>query len=298
MLDRIHLEIIDALSRTGSLTSAAGELHLTQPALTHSIRKLEQLSGAVLWQREGRRLRLTQAGEHLQRTARLLLPQLRETEAALTAYGAGKRGRLRLGVECHPCFEWLVGIINGFLRDWEDVELDVTRQFQFDGLQALQEHAIDLLVSPDSIPRPGIEYFSIHQFEQQLLLGSDHRLADAAWVAPADLASETLLTYPIPLERLDVYTRFLIPAGVEPAQRIPVETIEVMVQMAAAGRGVTTCPDWLIQRYRSENPVSGVRLGAEGIHKSLYLACRSSDTAIPYIQDFLERSRSPRENQG
>ncbi|AFG38324.1 LysR family transcriptional regulator [Spirochaeta africana] len=292
MLERVHLEIIDALDRTGSLTRAADQLNLTQPALTHSIRKLEGLTGATLWQREGRTLRLTQAGQHLLRSARQLLPGLQETEATLQAYGTGKRGRLRLGVECHPCFEWLVGIINGFLQAWEDVELDVTRQFQFDGLQALQERAIDLLVTPDHIPRDGLRYQSIHRYELQLLTAADHPLAGRPHIQPQDLAAETLLTYPIAAERLDVYTRFLNPAGIQPRERKIVETIEIMVQLAAAGRGVSTFPDWLIQRHARTSPVTGIRLGSSGIQKELYLVCREEDREIPYIQDFLERSRA------
>ncbi|MFW6363729.1 MAG: LysR family transcriptional regulator [Spirochaeta sp.] len=291
MIDRIHLEILEALYRTGSLTRAAEELHLTQPALTHSIRKLERRTGTELWKREGRNLRLTQAGEHLVRTARQLLPQLRETEAALAAYAAGKRGRLRLGVECHPCFEWLVGIIDRFLHNWPDVELDVTREFQFDGLEALLDHAVDILVTPDRVPRDKVVYHKIQDFELQLLVPDTHALAERTYVMPEDIAHETLFTYPIPLERLDVYTAFLNPAGVRPAVHKPVETIEIMVQLVAAGRGVSTFPDWLIRKYARTNPVSGVRLGERGIQKELYLACRSEDEEISFIQGFLRQGK-------
>ena len=65
MLERIHLAIVQEVDRQGSLTAAAGALHLTQSALSHAVRKLEEQLGTALWIREGRSLRPTQAGEYL-----------------------------------------------------------------------------------------------------------------------------------------------------------------------------------------------------------------------------------------
>lgn len=294
MIERIHLQIIEALARCGSLSKAADELHLTQPALTHSIRKLESLSGSRLWERRGRRLQLTQAGSMLLSLAEIVLPRFRSAESDLKAYGQGRRGRLRLGVECHPCYEWLVGSIEHFLVTWPDVELDVTRSFQFDGLSALQEYEIDLMVSPDYIPRQGLKYIAIHDFELQLVSAVSHPLAAVAeargWVEAEDLATAVLFAYPITIERLDVYTQFLQPAGVLPGEHSSVEAIEIMLQLVAAGRGVSTMPDWLIRRHSSELPVSGYRLGEQGIHKKLYLVYREEDRNIPYIDDFIRCS--------
>ena len=288
MIERSHLEILTALSRTGSLTRAAEELHLTQPALTHSIRKLESLCGTPLWRKEGRALSLTQAGRHLLKTADDVLPRLSAADQALQAFGQGKRGRLRLGVECHPCFEYITAFVSSFLNRWPDVDFDLTRDFQFDGLSALEERVIDILVTPDELPRTGIVYTSILDFELQLIVDSNHRLAASDSAQPQDLADQTLFTYPIALERLDVYTRFLNPAGIRPAARIPIEAVEIMVQLVAAGRGVSTFPDWLIRRYAAEAPVTGVRLGTDGIHKHLYIAHRSEDSSVGYISDFLQ----------
>lgn len=75
MLERIHLVIVREIHRQGSLTAAAGALFLTQSALSHTVKKLEQQLGTPVWDREGRALRLTQAGEYLLRLAERLLPQ-------------------------------------------------------------------------------------------------------------------------------------------------------------------------------------------------------------------------------
>ena len=80
MIERIHLNIIQKVNEQGSLTAAAGVLHLTQSALSHTMRKLEQQLGTDVWLREGRNLRLTQAGEYLLAVANRVLPQLNLAE--------------------------------------------------------------------------------------------------------------------------------------------------------------------------------------------------------------------------
>lgn len=107
MIERAHLRIIRALAENGSLTAAANALFLTQSALSHQIRYLEQKLEISLWQRDGRKLRLTKAGELMLQVAQQVLPVLEQTEQTLQAYSEGRAGILRLGVECHPCYEWL-----------------------------------------------------------------------------------------------------------------------------------------------------------------------------------------------
>ena len=102
MIERGHLEILRAVDQQGSLTAAAERLHLTQSALSHSVRKLERQLGTDIWVREGRQLRLTQSGEYLLALANRLLPQIEHAEMLVGQFAKGQRGTLRIGMECHP----------------------------------------------------------------------------------------------------------------------------------------------------------------------------------------------------
>ena len=125
MIERSHLSIIREVERQGSLTAAAESLCLTQSALSHSMRKLEHLLGTEVWLREGRSLHLTQAGQYLLDLANRLLPQLERAEEQLQQYAIGHRGTLRIGMECHPCYEWLLRVVSPYLDAWPDVDVDV-----------------------------------------------------------------------------------------------------------------------------------------------------------------------------
>src|SRR5580658_6505932 len=176
-LERIHLAIVQEVQKQGSLTAAATTLCLTQSALSHSMKKLEQQLGTAIWFREGRRLRLTQAGQYLLKVAGRVLPQLTLAEERMSQYAKGERGTLRIGMECHPCYQWLLKVVSPYLERWPDVDVDVKQKFQFGGIGALFGYEIDILVTPDPLRKPGLRFEPVFDYEQVLVVDRQHRLA-------------------------------------------------------------------------------------------------------------------------
>ena len=292
MLERIHLSIVQEVEKQGSLTAAADVLCVTQSALSHSMKKLEGQLGTDIWLREGRSLRLTQAGQYLLAVANRVLPQLDVAEALLRQFAQGERGTLRIGMECHPCYQWLLKIVSPYLAAWPDVDVDVKQKFQFGGIGALFGYEIDLLVTPDPLYKPGLHFEPVFDYEQVLVVGTQHPLAQQAYAKPAQLTGETLITYPVSPERLDIYTQFLMPAGITPRRHKTIETTDIMLQMVASGRGVAALPRWLVQEYASKLDVVPVKLGRQGIAKQIYLGAREGDLDTDYLRAFIELARS------
>jgi LysR family transcriptional regulator for metE and metH len=293
MLERIHLAIIREVERTGSLTAAAEALFLTQPALSHAVKKIEQQLGTPIWSREARRLRLTQAGHYLLALANRVLPQLEYAEQVMGQYAHGQRGTLRIGMECHPCYQWLLKVVSPFLSKWPDVDVDVKQKFQFGGIGALFGYEIDMLVTPDPLHKPGLRFEPVFDYEQVLVVGKKHRLAEHAYVTPKQLGEEILITYPVEIERLDIYNQFLLPAGCAPKKHKTIETTDIMLEMVASGRGVAALPRWLVDEYKGKVAISPVRLGRHGIAKQIFLGMRETDTEIDYMKAFVELARRP-----
>lgn len=287
MLERIHLMILRAVEQRGSLTAAAESLHLTQSALSHAIRKLEGQLGVDVWTRDGRSLRPTQAGLYLLGLANRLLPQLEHAERLMAQYAEGQRGTLRIGMECAPCYAWLLKVVAPYLAAWPDVDVDVKQRFQFGGIKAIEGWEIDVLVTPDPLFKPGLRFVPVFDYEQVLVLAKDHPLAGRAFVEPCDLADEVLITYPVDIDRLDIYNQFFLPAGCAPRQRKTIETTDILLQMVASGRGVAALPRWLVEEYAARMPVVPVRLGPNGIPKQIFLGTREDDAAIGYLDAFI-----------
>jgi len=293
MLERIHLAVVREVERQGSLTAAAEVLHVTQSALSHSMRKLEQQLGTDIWLREGRSLRLTQAGQYLLAVANRVIPQLDLAEERLGQFAQGERGTLRIGMECHPCYQWLLKVVSPYLAAWPDVDVDVKQKFQFGGIGALFGYEIDLLVTPDPLFKPGLHFEPVFDYEQVLVVARNHPLAGAAHVKPRQLAREVLITYPVEPQRLDVFTDFLSPAGIAPKRHKTIETTDIMLQMVASGRGVAALPRWLVEEYADKMAVVPVRLGPRGIAKQIFLGAREADLGTDYLRAFIEQARQP-----
>ena len=290
MLERHHLAVIRAVMEYGTITRAAESLFLSQSALSHTIRKLEEHLGTPLWHKEGREWRLTQAGRFLHQLALTVLPQFEHAEEQLRHYAGGRLGILRIGMECHPCYQWLLNVVSPYLAAWPRVDVDVKQQFQFKGIAALYAHEVDILITPDPVFGEHVVFTPVFDYEQVLVVHAGHPLSRQEVALPADLAHETLITYPVPVERLDIFQSFLLPAQRQVAEHKTIETTEILLQMVAAGRGVTALPRWLIAQQAQHLPLACLRLG-DGIFKQIFLGVREADCELDYIQGFISMAR-------
>ncbi len=290
MIERSHLSILREIERNGTLTAAADRLHLTQSALTHAIKKLEQRTTVKLWNKEGRTLRLTQAGSYLLSVANRLVPQLEYADQVIERFARGEKGVIRIGMECHPCYQWLLKVVAPYIERYPEVDIDVKQQFQFGGMEALLNYDIDVLVTPDPIHQSGVTFKPVLDYQQVLVVSKQHALAKKTQVEPIDLAEEVLYSYPVDIDRLDIYSRFLNPANCRPKKHKSIEATDIMLQLVAAGRGVAALPHWLVNEYADKMAIQAVRLGKAGVSKSIYLGLRDDDQGIEYIKAFVNQA--------
>lgn len=283
-----HLRTLVALRETGSLVEASDRVFLTQSALSHQIKELEGRLGCSLFLRKTRPVRFTSAGNRLLELADEVLPRLHNAELDLDRFAGGQSGRIIMAIECHSCFEWLLPAIDAYRNEWSDVELDISSGFHFAPFPALARGDLDLVITADPLDEPGITYFPIFSYEAQLAVAKKHLLVDKPWVEPKDLADEVVITYPVDRERLDLFSGFLEPAGVEPARVRHAELTTMIVQLVASGRGVTCLPNWALHEYLQNDYVVVRSLGEEGIWPTLYAAVRKDQADAPFMNAFIE----------
>ncbi|SDS46202.1 transcriptional regulator, LysR family [Halopseudomonas litoralis] len=287
MLELRHLRTLATLREAGSLVEASERLHLTQSALSHQLKDLEQRLDTSLFVRKTKPIRFTTAGLRLLRLADNLLPQVRQAERDLQRLSGGQAGRLHMAIECHSCFQWLMPTIDQFRNAWPEVEVDFASGFFFAPLPALARGELDLVVTSDPQDIAGISYVPLFTYEAMLAIGNQHPLTERSYVEPQDLARETLICYPVERNRLDIFTQFLEPAGVEPTDVRNAELTIMMMQLVASGRGVCCLPNWAITEYLQRGYVSARPLGSKGLFGTLYAAVREDMLDMSYMQDFL-----------
>ena len=287
MLEIRHLKTLHALRETDSLVLAAERLHLTQSALSHQFKELEERLGLPLFMRKSKPVRFTSAGLRLLQLADSLLPQLRAAERDMARLAGGTAGRLHMAIECHSCFQWLMPTIDQFRDAWPEVELDLASGFAFAPLPALARGDLDLVVTSDPIEMAGITYVPLFTYEALLAVANQHPLASKGFIVAEDLSTEILITYPVERDRLDIFTRFLEPADVEPAQVRTSELTVMMMQLVASGRGVCGLPNWALHEYSSRGYVTAKRLGDKGLFATLFAGVRTDMLDAPFMRDLL-----------
>ncbi len=285
-----HLFTLRALAKEGSLVSAARQLGVTQSALSHQLRELEGALGVRLVQRKTKPVRFTAAGERLLAVAQTVLPEVERAAEELMRSADGRSGRLHIALECHSCFDWLLPTLDAFRSEFPEVDLDLKLDALFSALDALRQGRVDAVVATDPVPDDQIQYARLFRYQTRLIVSPEHELADRPFVQPPDLEGEVFITYPVELERLDVYRYFLLPANVR-TTRTTAELTLMIVQWVANGRGVAALPSWAVADAVDKGIVRSVGLGENGLWGQLYVAVRTEDTEQERVRRFLELSR-------
>ncbi|MEH0874489.1 HTH-type transcriptional regulator MetR [Pectobacterium cacticida] len=286
MIEFKHLRTLQALRNTGSLAAAAAALHQTQSALSHQFSDLEQRLGFRLFVRKSQPLRFTPQGEILLQLAEQVLPQIQQ---ALQACHEPHQATLRLAIECHSCIQWLTPALNEFHQQWPQVVMDFKSGVTFDPQPALQQGELDLVMTSDIMPRSGLHYSPLFDFEVRLALAPEHPLAQKEKIEPEDFSAETLMIYPVQRQRLDVWRHFLQPAGVSPALK-SVDNTLLLIQMVAARMGIAALPHWVVESFERQGLIVSKSLG-DGLWSRLYAAVRDGEQRQPVIDAFIRSAR-------
>jgi len=287
-----HLRTIKAIHQEGGLARAADRLHITQSALSHQIKGLEEQAGMELFVRRSKPMKLSSAGMRLLRLADQILPQMAAIEEEFRALRSGKSGRLHIAIECHACFDWLLPVLEAFRVAWPEVDVDIRPGLQFEALPALMREEVDLVISSDPEDLPGIDFTPLFDYEPVFVAAAEHPLAAKPYIEAEDFAGEMLITYPVERNRLDVFSQLLNPAGIEPRAVRQVELSAVILLLVASNRGVSVLPDWVVRELRNNASYVTRPLTEGGLTRRLYGATRSDETTKPFMAHVLRLARS------
>jgi len=291
MLELRHLRSLAAIADTGKLVQAAGRVHLTQSALSHQMRALEAHYGISLFQRTGAGLRFTPAGQRLLQLARGTLEAVAGAERDLARLQGDTRGDLRIALECHTCFDWLMPVMDEFRLRWPEVEVDLLAGFHSDPLDLLKGGKAELVIGSQK-PR-GRDYVALplFRFEILVVLPLEHRLRGKRRLEAADLKGETLITYPVPEDRIDLVRQVLKPAGIRLERRTSELTVAIL-QLVASRRGIAALPNWGVRNYVDLDYVIARRIGPKGLWSDLHAVVPRSLAGRPYMAEFVEIIRA------
>ena len=291
-LEMRHLRAVRAIHDAGGLSKAADILNLTQSALSHQIKGLEDQVGIDLFVRRTKPLKLSVAGMRMLKLADRVLPEVEAAEDEFRGLLSGKTGRLHIAIECHACFEWLFPVLETFRKAWPDVDVDIRPGLAFDALPALAREEVDVVVSSDPEEHPDLEFSPLFDYEPVFVASSQHPLSQKEWIEAQDFRDEVLITYPVERPRLDVFSQLLMPAKVEPRSVRQIELTAVILLLVVSNRGVAVLPDWVVREVRYNSEYVTRPLTEHGLTRRLFAATRRVDTTKPFMAHLLKLART------
>jgi LysR family transcriptional regulator for metE and metH len=287
-----HLRTIRAIQQAGGLARAAEMLNMTQSALSHQVKGLEDQAGMELFVRRSKPMRLSAAGHRMLRAAERILPEIDAMEEEFRALRAGRIGRLHIAIECHACFDWLFPVLELFRHAWPEIDVDIKAGLAFEALPALNREDVDLVISSDREPPPGIVFNPLFDYHPTFVASSQNPLAMKDFITAEDFRDQVLITYPVSRDKLDIFSEILTPAKVEPRAQRTAELTAVILMLVGSNRGVAVLPDWVMREVKTNADYVTRPLGPDVVTKRMYAATRDEDVAKPYIAHFLRLARS------
>ena len=286
-----HLRLMLGIHETGSVLKAAERLNMTQSAASHQLRYIREQTGVELFIAETRPLKLSSAGLELAAAADKILPQVEKLKSRFVDLQSGQTGRLFLAIECHACFEWLFPVLNLFRDHHSHVDVDIKPGLAFNAIDALQNEAVDLVISADPEKLDDVEFHELFTYQPTFIASKKHALAGKPFIEADDFKDQNVITYPVPKERIDLFSQLLLPNDVEPLTIRQVELTSVILFLVGANKGVSVLPDWVLKNTSETAQLVQKKLTATGIKRKLYAAVRKRDSSKLYLETFLSLSK-------
>jgi LysR family transcriptional regulator for metE and metH len=282
-----HLKLVHAIAIEGGMTKAANRLHLTQSALSHQLKEIEERLNAPLYLRLKRKLVLTEAGQKLLQSAEKVLEELSQTEHNIRRLASGQTGSLRISTQCNTCYHWLPSMLTLFHKTFPDVDVEIVVEATHQPLEALLDGKLDLAIAYTKLPDKTLSYFPLFKDELIAVVSPQHPLAEKPYLTPQDFAEYPMIVYSVPIEENLVFQKFLNPAGVVPAKIYKVMLTEAILEMIKAGIGIGVLAKWAVLPNLMAGSLRGIRLMKKGIFRDWHAVTLKEPTPPRYLKEFI-----------
>jgi LysR family transcriptional regulator for metE and metH len=281
-----HLKMLVAVSEEKSITKAGNRLHLTQSALSHQLKYIEERLSTPLFKRLDKKMLLTPAGERLLGSAKLVLDELVRAEEDVRHIASERKGVLRISTQCYTCYNWLPELLVDFNQSHPGVEVDIVVEATRQPIEALLDGKLDVAIVNRKVRDRRLVFKPLFKDELVVIVSPRHRLTRKPFVKAEDLADEKLIIHGTPHENI-VFQNLLFPSGVAPKHVSQVQLTEAIIEMVKAGLGVGLMATWSVREQIDNGSLCALRLTPRGFHRQWSAAFLNRRTQPKHLLAFV-----------
>ena len=283
-----HLRYALAVSRSGSFTRAAADMHVTQPTVSSGIAELESELGVRLFNRSGRQVELTLEGRTLVNYAVQIQDLVEEVGDRVSRGDSGEGEGFQIGSIDAAVIYLLPDILRTYLADPASVELSVhvapTRDLIQDVLSSRSEFA--LITMPFDHPR--LETLSLYRDRLLLVVGHSHRFAGRPSVTLDEVAGEPLILFHDDSVSRRIVDEKFVEAGVSPRVVMAMRSPEAMRKLVEAGVGISFLPYLTVEDALKSGELKEVGVKGVNFSREIGVSWRRGRYFGPAIRDLIE----------
>jgi LysR family transcriptional regulator for metE and metH len=282
-----HLRLIRTVHETGSLSASASRLFLSQSALSHQLKEIENEFRTEVFTRVNKKMVLTPAGERLLITADRIMNELDRNEADLKKLISGENAELRISTHCYTFYHWLAKVLRAYSRDFNGVDVNIITEATYDTVNWLEAGKLDLTIINFDPCSSNLNLYKLFDDELCVVLGAAHPLSGRKMIEPEELIDYTFFTYLTPQYKNITYKEVFESRGLEPAETKRIQITEAILELLKVTDGFTVLSKWAIKPYISRD-LRVIKLSRKKICRRWYAATLKYEKTPPYILGFIK----------
>lgn len=279
--------LIKTIEEEGNIANSAEKLYLTQSALSHQLRELEERLGFKVFHRTRNKWQLTDEGTELYKMGSSILKSLENGFQKIEQLRTGSAGNIKVSTECYSFYQGLSAFIQKMGLLYPEIEVDLILEATHQPISKILSNEIDIAIVTSKPSNETLSSIEIHEDEIFAIMHKENPLNKAEFLEANDFLNTHLIIHSFPLETVSVYEHFLKPNKIMPLKISAIPLTEVALEMVDANMGIMCMPVWALKSFKLSEDLRFKRMGKNGLKRTHYLVFRKSDKAQRYINDFI-----------
>ena len=282
-----YFRLIKTIAEEGSIANSTERLFLTQSALSHQLRELEERLGFKVFCRTRNKWELTDEGTELYKLANKLFSSIDESFSHIKNIKEGSKGAIKLSAECQSFFHSIPSFIQKMGMLYPEINIDVTLGATHQTISQVLSNEIDIAIVTSKPESDELSSIPVFKDEIFAIMHKEHVLSDLEYLDAGHFGSVHLIINSFPIEGVAVYDHFLKPNKIHPIKITAIPFTEISLSMIKANMGIMCTPKWQLNSFKLSKELVFKCIGKNGLKRNHYLVVKKERRNKKYIRDFI-----------
>jgi len=282
-----YFRLIKTIVEEGSIANSAEKLFLTQSALSHQLRELEERLGFKVFLRTRNKWQLTDEGIELYKLGNEILESIEKGFQNIEQLRTGSIGTIKVSTECYSFYQGLSTFIQKMGLLYPEINVDLILEATHQPIPKILSNEIDIAIITSKPENETLSSIEVYEDEIFAIMHQENPLSTKGFLDLNDFVNTHLIIHSFPLETVSVYEHFLKPNKIIPHKISAIPLTEVALEMVNANMGIICMPKWAIKSFKISDDLIFKRISRNGLKRTHHLVFRKSDKSKKYINDFI-----------